>query len=135
MRPQNGTFCKSCSFRSDRAGKFFYPKLPRFGAIIKEVRKIDAFYDKNGLARETKYLRYLATSPMAEELVEQFNVPEVEEAEQLFKSALQEIGDLETRNNLDMAAGKISRAYQILGFCAGYSLQGIRTADFQLHLQ
>lgn len=70
-------------------------------------------------ARETKQLRSLATSPWAEELVERFDVPEVDEAEEIFKQALQEITDPEARNKLDMAAGKISRAYQILGFCAG----------------
>lgn len=80
--------------------------------------------------RETAHLRNLATSPMAEELVERFDVPEVEEAEQLFKSLLGEVKDPETRNKLDMAAGQISRAYQILGFCVGHFSQDSRAHIF-----
>jgi hypothetical protein len=44
-------------------------------------------------------------------------VPEVDEAAQAFKEALDGVSDPETRNLIDMAVGKISRAYQILGFC------------------
>lgn len=80
--------------------------------------------------RETRQLRNLATSPMAEELVERFDVPEVEEAEAQFKAALQAITDPEVRERLDTAAGKISRAYQILGFCAGHFSQDSRAAIF-----
>lgn len=80
--------------------------------------------------RETEELRSLAISPMAEELVERFDVPEVEEAEELFKTALQDIADPEIRNRLDMAAGKISSAYQILGFCVGRFSQDSRAHIF-----
>lgn len=68
---------------------------------------------------ETEQLRCLATSPFAEQLVERFDVPEVDAAEEAFKKAIEQIVDPEIKNAIDMAAGKISRAYQILGFCAG----------------
>lgn len=80
--------------------------------------------------RQTRFLRNLATSPMAEELVERFDVPEVEEAEAVFRAALQAITDPEAREKLDTAAGKISRAYQILGFCAGRFSTDSRAAIF-----
>jgi hypothetical protein len=80
--------------------------------------------------RETRQLRNLATSPMAEELVERFDVPEVEEAEAQFRAALQAVSDPEARDKLDTAAGMISRAYQILGFCAGRFSQDSRAAIF-----
>lgn len=76
--------------------------------------------------RHTNWLRTLATSPMAAELVERFDVPEVDEAEQNFKKALEQIADPEIRNAVDMAAGKISTAYQILGFCVGHFSQDSR---------
>ena len=63
-------------------------------------------------------------------LVERFDVPEVDEAEQAFKAALAEVSDPETRNLIDMAVGKISRAYQILGFCAGHFSQDSRARFF-----
>lgn len=69
--------------------------------------------------RETSFLRNLAVSPFADKLIQRFEVPEVEEAEAAFKAAIQKIADPEIRNAIDMAAGKISSAYQILGFCAG----------------
>lgn len=68
---------------------------------------------------ETEQLRSLATSPFAEQLVERFEVLEVDAAEEAFKAAIEQIADPEIRNAIDMAAGKISRAYQILGFCVG----------------
>lgn len=80
--------------------------------------------------RETIQLRNLATSETAQTLIERFDVPEVNEAEELFNQVLQEIADPETRNKLDMAAGKISRAYQILGFCAGRFSQDSRARFF-----
>lgn len=80
--------------------------------------------------RETAQLRNFATSETAQQLIERFDVPEVEEAEELFKKALQEIADPDTRNRIDMAAGQISRAYQILGFCAGRFSQDSRARIF-----
>ncbi len=73
--------------------------------------------------RKTDYLRNLASSPLAQELVERFNLPEIQEAENAFKQALAEITDPEARNKLDMAAGRISTAYQLLGFCVGHTAQ------------
>ena len=70
--------------------------------------------------RETNYLRNLAGSPFAEELVQRFEIPEVEEAEKVFGEALEKISDPELRNLVDMAAGKLTSAYQTLGFCAGH---------------
>lgn len=69
----------------------------------------------------------MATSEFGEFCKERFNVPEVTEAEEVFKAALQEITDPELRNKIDMAAGKISYAYEILGFCAGHFSQDSRS--------
>lgn len=80
--------------------------------------------------RETARLRNFATSETAQQLVERFDVPEVDEAEQALKAALAEVSDPETRNLIDMAVGKISRAYQILGFCAGHFSQDSRARFF-----
>lgn len=73
--------------------------------------------------RKMDYLRNLATSPLAEELVERFELPEIQEAEDAFEQALAEITDPEARDRLDMAAGRISAAYQLLGFCVGHTAQ------------
>lgn len=80
--------------------------------------------------KHTAYLRELSQSEFGQGLAERFDVPEVEAAEAAFKAALQEISDPETRNKLDMAAGKISYAYQILGFCAGHFSQDSRARSF-----
>lgn len=77
--------------------------------------------------RDTDQLRSMATSEFGEYCKNKFNVPEVEEAEAVFKEALQEITDPELRNKIDMAAGKISYAYEILGFCAGHFSQDSRS--------
>lgn len=73
--------------------------------------------------RKADYLRNLAASPLAQELVERIDLPEIQEAENAFKQALAEITDPEARNKLDMAAGRISAAYQLLGFCVGHTSQ------------
>ena len=44
--------------------------------------------------RKMDYLRNLASSPLAEELVERFELPEIREAEDAFKQALAGISDL-----------------------------------------
>lgn len=80
--------------------------------------------------RETQQLISLAQSELAEALKQRFDVPQVDEAEGAFKAALQEITDPEIRNKIDMAAGKISRAYEILGFCAGHFSQDSRSYNF-----
>lgn len=77
--------------------------------------------------RDTDQLRRMATSEFGEFCKERFNIPEVAEAEEAFKAALQEITDPELRNKIDMAAGKISYAYEILGFCAGHFSQDSRS--------
>lgn len=77
--------------------------------------------------RETTQLRALATSQFGEYCKNRFNVPEVEEAEKTFKDSLRQISDPELRNTLDMATGKISYAYEILGFCAGHFAQDSRS--------
>lgn len=77
--------------------------------------------------RDTQQLRSMATSEFGEYCKNRFKVPEVEEAEKAFKDALQEIDDPELRNKIDMAAGKISYAYEILGFCAGHYSQDSRS--------
>lgn len=67
--------------------------------------------------RQMGYMRDLAESPLARELVEKMDVPEITEAEGAFKAALMRVADPELRNAIDLAAGEISRAYQLLGFC------------------
>lgn len=78
----------------------------------------------------TSYLRNLATSQFGVDLAERFDVPEVEEAEKAFYAALAKVDDPEVRNAIDLATGKISRAYQILGFCAGHFSQDSRARNF-----
>lgn len=78
---------------------------------------------KERWARQMNYMRNLAESPLAQELIDKMDVPEVTEAEDAFKAALLQVADPELRNAIDMAAGKISRAYQLLGFCAGHYSQ------------
>lgn len=73
--------------------------------------------------RKMDYLRNLAASPLAEELVERIELSEIQEAENAFKQALAEIADPEARDRLDTAAGRISAAYQLLGFCVGHAAQ------------
>lgn len=77
--------------------------------------------------RDTQQLRSMATSEFGDYCKGRFNVPEVEEAEKVFKAVLQKIADPELRNEIDMAAGKISYAYEILGFCAGHFSQDSRS--------
>lgn len=77
--------------------------------------------------RDTDQLRYMATSEFGEFCKEWFNILDVTEAEEILKAALQEIADPELRNKIDMAAGKISYAYEILGFCAGHFSQDSRS--------
>lgn len=72
---------------------------------------------------QMSYMRNIAESPLAQELVERMDVPEITEAEDAFRDTLMQIVDPELRNAIDMAAGKISRAYQLLGFCVGHYLQ------------
>lgn len=73
--------------------------------------------------RKMDYLRNLSSSPLAQELAERIDLPEIQEAEDAFKQALTEITDPEARDRLDTAAGKMSAAYQLLGFCVGHTAQ------------
>ena len=73
--------------------------------------------------RKMDYLRSLSSSPFAQELVARIDLPEIQEAEDAFKQALAEITDPEARDRLDTAAGRISAAYQLLGFCVGHTAQ------------
>jgi hypothetical protein len=77
--------------------------------------------------RHTEQLRSMATSEFGEYCKSRFNVPEVEGAEEAFNAVLDEISDPELRNKIDMAAGKIAYAYEILGFCAGHFSQDSRS--------
>lgn len=76
--------------------------------------------------RHTDYLRGLATSEWGTALKEKFHLQEIDEAESAWAEVLKKIDDPELRNELDMAAGKISQAYEILGFCAGNFSQDSR---------
>lgn len=78
--------------------------------------------------RNTQQLRRTATSEFGEYCKSRFKVPEVDEAEAALKAVLQEISDPELRNRVDMAAGKISYAYEILGFCARHFSQDSRSS-------
>ncbi len=78
--------------------------------------------------RNTNDMRRMAQSPFGIELAEKFQIPEVDEAEAAFKAVVCKISDPELKNEIDMAAGKISQAYQILGFCAGRFSQDSRAS-------
>ena len=66
----------------------------------------------------------LADSDFAVRLAEQFTIPDIAKAEAAFKQVLESISDPELKFAADSAAGRISRAYQMLGFCAGCLAQG-----------
>lgn len=76
--------------------------------------------------QNTDFLRNLAKSEWGEALADRFKIPEVKEAEEYFASVLQRISDPEIRFAVDAAAGRISSAYQVLGFCAGRFSQDSR---------
>lgn len=101
-----------------------YTMAHRFNNTTKRPNRLTA---EEKWERETTQLRALATSQFGEYCKNRFNVPEVEEAEKAFNEALQQISDPELRNTLDMATGKISYAYEILGFCAGHFAQDSRS--------
>lgn len=84
---------------------------------------------KERWARKMSRMRDFAESPFAQQLTEKIDVPEITEAEDAFKALLERIADPELRNAIDMAAGKISRAYQLLGFCVGYCSQTSEARD------
>lgn len=92
-------------------------------------RTVKSFTPEELWEKHTRFVHNLATSEWAEKLAERFEVPEVAAAEEAFKRALETVSDPELRNTLDSAAGKISYAYQILGFCAGHFSQDSRAAD------
>lgn len=74
----------------------------------------------------TNYLCNLAMSQFGTALAERFDVPAVAEAEAEFEKTLMLIDDPDIRDAVDTAAGKISSAYQTLGFCAGHFSQDSR---------
>ena len=69
--------------------------------------------------QKADYFYTLADSEFAAQLAEKFTIPDIQQAEAAFKETLDRISDQELRFEIDSAAGRISRAYQMLGFCAG----------------
>ena len=69
--------------------------------------------------QKADYFYTLADSEFTAQLAEKFTIPDIQQAEAAFKETLDRISDPELRFEIDSAAGRISRAYQMLGFCAG----------------
>ena len=103
-------------------------KVEDFDKCCKEPRYVgDVYADADEGKNALKNLRF---SEDKQGMLWVWELPEVDEAEQAFKEALAGVSDPETRNLIDMAVGKISRAYQILGFCAGHFSQDSRARFF-----
>lgn len=62
----------------------------------------------------------LADSPYGEEIKSKVRIIETEEAEKQFYDVLMLITDPELRERVDQAAGRISYAYEKLGFVEGF---------------
>lgn len=62
----------------------------------------------------------LSGSPHAEEVKKRVTIKETDTAEQEFSELLKQITDLELRGRIDSAVGKISYAYEKLGFVEGF---------------
>ena len=69
--------------------------------------------------RTTRHYVQLAESEWAEAIKQRFHLPQVEKAEQDFGDLLKYIEDPELRDKIDVAAGQLIRAYEVLGFCSG----------------
>ena len=62
----------------------------------------------------------LSDSPHAEEIKRRVSIPDTETAEAEFSEILKLITDKELREKLDSAAGRLTGAYEKLGFVEGY---------------
>lgn len=62
----------------------------------------------------------IATSQHAEEIINSVHLQEIETVETDFSELLKLIPDAALRERIDMAVGRISFAYEKLGFIAGY---------------
>ncbi|MBQ8331165.1 MAG: hypothetical protein IJX94_01530 [Clostridia bacterium] len=62
----------------------------------------------------------IADSPQAETIKDQIDISSLDEAETEFADLLKQIPDADLRHKFDMAVGRISFAYERLGFVQGY---------------
>lgn len=62
----------------------------------------------------------LADSPYAEKIKNRLNVSSVDKAESEFSEVIKLISDADLRERIDAAVGRISFAYEKLGFVQGY---------------
>ncbi|MBQ3552475.1 MAG: hypothetical protein IJA35_04905 [Clostridia bacterium] len=75
----------------------------------------------NDVVRSNKNFAYtLSDSPHADEVKSRVSIAETDAAEDEFSKLLKLIPDADLRERLDQAAGRISYAYEKLGFIEGY---------------
>lgn len=67
-----------------------------------------------------KYAYCLSDSPHAEDVKKQVGIKDTDEVEEQFTELLKRVEDPELREQLDTAAGRISYAYEKLGFVVGF---------------
>ena len=65
----------------------------------------------------------LSKSQQAEEIINSVELQEIETAETEFSELLKQIPDADLRERIDLAAGRISFAYETLGFIAGFIME------------
>lgn len=67
-----------------------------------------------------KYAYCLADSPHGEDVKKQVSITDTSEVEEQFSELLKLVSDPDLRERLDTAAGRISYAYEKLGFVEGF---------------
>lgn len=67
-----------------------------------------------------KYACCISDSPHAEDVKKQVSIQETDTAEEQFAELLEQVSDPDLRERLDSAAGRISYAYEKLGFVVGF---------------
>lgn len=79
---------------------------------------MQTFNDVVKMNKEQAYA--LSDSPHAEEVKTRVSIADTDTAEDEFSKLLKLIPDADLRERLDQAAGRISYAYEKLGFVEGY---------------
>ena len=77
--------------------------------------KINTLHEKEANA--------LATTQLANEIINSLNSENIEFVEAEFSELLKQIPDADLRERIDRAVGRISFAYEKLGFIAGYLME------------
>ena len=78
---------------------------------------------QDAVRRHGKFAYKCSDEPLAEEFKKYISIEDTETAEREFAEILKLVSDTELREKLDSAAGRISHAYEKLGFMVGYILE------------